>query len=46
MAEYRHLSGGRTTAVQSYREAKEQLDAIYVSGRLQLPFKGILLIGY
>lgn len=46
MAEYRHQSGGKMTTVHSYREAKEQLDAIYASGRLQLPFKGILLIGY
>ncbi len=46
MAAYRHQSAGRTVTVDSYAAAKEQLDAIYASGRLQLPFKGILLIGY
>jgi hypothetical protein len=46
MAEYRHLNAGRTVAVQSYRDAKNQLDAIYASGRLGLPFEGVLLFGY
>jgi hypothetical protein len=46
MQEYRHQSGGRPIAVSSYREAKDQLDAIYASGRLRLPFDGVLLIGY
>jgi hypothetical protein len=46
MREYRHQSAGRPIAVQSYREAKDQLDAIYASGRLVLPFAGLLLFGY
>ena len=46
MQEYRHQSGGRPIAVESYREAKDQLDAIYASGRLKLPFSGVLLFGY
>jgi hypothetical protein len=46
MQEYRHLSGGKSVAVSSYREAKDQLDAIYASGRLVLPFDGLLLFGY
>lgn len=46
MAEYRHLSAGKLQKVQSYRESQDQLDAIYASGRLQLPFEGILLFGY
>jgi hypothetical protein len=46
MQEYRHQSGGRPIAVESYREAKDQLDAIYASGRLRLPFEGVLLFGY
>lgn len=46
MQEYRHLSGGRPVSVSSYRDAKEQLDAIYASGRLVLPFEGLLLFGY
>jgi hypothetical protein len=45
MQEYRHLSGGRPVSVSSYRDAKEQLDAIYASGRLVLPFGGLLPFG-
>jgi len=29
-----------------YQKALDQLDAIYTSGRLQLPFKGVLLFGW
>lgn len=46
MRDYRHLSGGRTVSVRSYNDTNAQLDAIYASGRLGLPFEGILLIGY
>lgn len=46
MTEYRHLSGGRQMAVRSYHDAREQLDAIYASGQLRLPFDGVLLFGY
>jgi hypothetical protein len=46
MQEYRHMSGGRPVAVSSYREARDQLDAIFASGRLGLPFDGVLLFGY
>lgn len=46
MRSYRHLSGGKEMEVASYRDAKAQLDAIYASGRLHLPFKGVLLFGY
>lgn len=46
MQEYRHMSGGRRVAVSSYREAKDQLDAVFASGRLGLPFEGVLLFGY
>ncbi len=46
MQEYRHQSSGKTVLVSSYREAKDQLDAIYGSGRLLLPFEGLLLFGY
>ena len=41
--EYRYASN---KVNHSYKEARDQLDAIYASGRLQLPFEGILLIGY
>lgn len=46
MLEYRHRQAGRPIAVESYRDAKDQLDAIYASGRLRLPFEGVLLFGY
>jgi hypothetical protein len=31
---------------RSYADAKDQLDAIYASQRLRLPFNGVLLFGY
>src|SRR5713101_2134393 len=46
MVSYRHLSGGKEVTVSSYAETQEVLDAIYASGRLKLPFQGLLLIGY
>jgi hypothetical protein len=46
MNEYRYKSGGSEMKNRSYDQARDQLDAIYASGRLHLPFKGILLIGY
>jgi len=41
-----HQSAGRPITVSSYRDAKDQLDALYASGRLRLPFEGLLLFGY
>lgn len=46
MQEYRHMSGGKPVTVRSYGEAKDQLDAIFASGQLGLPFDGVLLFGY
>jgi hypothetical protein len=46
MTEYRHLNKGKTQRVKSYDDARDQLDAIYTSGRLKLPFQGLLLFGY
>jgi hypothetical protein len=46
MSEYRHQTGGKQTRVESYREISSQLDAVYASGRLGLPFEGVLLFGY
>jgi hypothetical protein len=46
MRSYRHLTGGKETDVASYRETKGQLDAVYASARLKLPFEGLLLFGY
>jgi len=46
MLTYRHKSGGKQVVVRSYAETRDLLDAIYASGRLQLPFDGVLLFGY
>ena len=46
MSQYRHKSGGKDITVRSYHDAKEQLNAIYASQRLRLPFEGVLLFGY
>ena len=46
MQEYRHQSAGKAVSVESFREARDQLDAVFASGRLLLPFAGILLFGY
>lgn len=46
MSEYRHQSSGRAITVDSFREAEALLDAVYASGRLRLPFDGVLLFGY
>lgn len=42
MIEYR--GGGRP--IRSYENTRNQLDAIYASERLHLPFQGVLLVGY
>ena len=42
MLEYRT---GRTT-MRSYESTRDQLDAIYASEQLRLPFKGVLVVGY
>jgi hypothetical protein len=36
---------GKTT-MRSYERTRDQVDAIYASERLKLPFNGILLVGY
>ena len=46
MRHYRFKSGSRSVEVDSYSDAQDQLDAIYASGRLALPFDGVLLFGY
>lgn len=46
MQEYRLTSRGKNVVVHSYADAKHQLDAIYASQRLKLPFEGVLLFGY
>ncbi len=32
--------------MRSYERTRDQIDAIYASERLRLPFKGVLLVGY
>lgn len=43
---YHYTSGGKQMIAQSYRDSRTLLDAIYASQRLQLPFQGVLLVGY
>jgi hypothetical protein len=46
MSEYRYRSGGKTVLATNYRMARNVIGAIYASERLQLPFRGLLLLGY
>jgi len=46
MNEYRYRSGSKEMVSRDYQLASDQLDAIYASGRLALPFDGVLLVGY
>ena len=39
-------SYGNVKNQNDYLKAREQLDAVYASGRLSLPFKGILVFGW
>jgi hypothetical protein len=43
---YRTTAGQREHAIRAYEKTRNQLSAIYASQRLQLPFEGVLLIGY
>ncbi len=43
---YRTMSGTRQHVIPAYERTRNQLDAIYASQRLKLPFEGVLLIGY
>jgi hypothetical protein len=44
--EYRYRSGTRTAREPSYDKTYSVVEAIYGSPRLELPFEGLLLIGY
>lgn len=44
--EYRYKQKGRTMKEPAYKKHYDLLDAIYSSGRLKFPFRGVLLIGY
>lgn len=46
MSEYRYKSSGRVQTNESFVLTRDQLDAVYASGRLSLPFEGVLLVGY
>lgn len=43
---YRYRSGGHRHVTHAYLNSRGRLDAIYSSQRLQLPFRGVLLLGY
>jgi hypothetical protein len=44
--EYRYKSGARTAREPSYVKTYSVIEALYGSPRLNLPFEGLLLIGY
>lgn len=46
MNEYHYMTSGRPAMAPSYRNTSALLGAIHASGRLKLPFEGILLFGY
>lgn len=43
---YHCLSNGKSLTSHDYQEVKTFLETMYVSNRIRLPLKGILLIGY
>ena len=44
--EYAFNSGGKSIVGYDYKEVRTFLETMYINSRLQLPLKGILLIGY
>ena len=46
MQPYAYRSKAAAPAIHAYANSRAQLDAIYTSRRLTLPFEGVLLIGY
>jgi len=46
MQPFAYRSNATATPMHAYANSRAQLDAIYTSRRLLLPFEGILLIGY
>lgn len=44
--EYRFKSRGKEAVAPAFKNTHDQLDAIYASQRLHLPFEGVLLVGY
>jgi len=43
---YRFMSGTKEMSTPAFDRSRDQLQAIYASQRLRLPFKGVLLLGY
>jgi hypothetical protein len=43
---YHFTSGGKAQIVSGFANTRAQLNAIYASERLRLPFAGVLLLGY
>lgn len=43
---YHTKQGGKPTIMRAYDGSRRQLNAIYASRRLALPFEGVLLVGY
>jgi len=46
MSEYKYNSRTKVQISRDFDLAGDQLDAVYASGRLALPFEGVLLVGY
>lgn len=44
--EYKFNSAGKQVVAEDYKEIRTFFETLYVSNRLHLPLKGILLIGY
>lgn len=40
------ITCGSKTSIPAFSRARQQLEAIYASNRLKLPFSGALLVGY
>lgn len=43
---YHYKSAGKSLVMNAYDNTRSQLEAIYASHRLRLPFRGVLLVGY
>lgn len=44
--QYRFGAPGKTVTMPAYDKTRAQIDAIYASQRLRLPFEGLLVVGY
>lgn len=43
---YRTTTSSREHSIRAYERTRSQLNALYASSRLRLPFSGVLLVGY